>query len=84
MKREQLKEYCDAEFENIDAVSIELFSVVKNKKSKYSTAELAAIATFIHNFYNGSLLQKSLFCHPERSEGSCNALILQDSSLRSE
>jgi len=29
-------------------------------------------------------LQKSLFCHPERSEGSYNLLILQDSSLRSE
>lgn len=53
MKRQQIKEYCDAEFENIDAVLIELFSVVKNKKSKYTIAELAAIATFIHNFYNG-------------------------------
>jgi uncharacterized protein YutE (UPF0331/DUF86 family) len=62
MKREQFKEYCDAEFENIDAVSIELFSVVKNKKSKYSTAELAAIATFIHNFYNGveNILKRAL------------------------
>jgi uncharacterized protein YutE (UPF0331/DUF86 family) len=62
MKREQLKEYCDAEFENIDAVLIELFSVVKNKKSRYLTSELAAIATFIHNFYNGieNILKRAL------------------------
>lgn len=62
MKKEQLKEYCDAEFENVDAVLIELFSVVKNKKSRYSTAELAAIATFIHNFYNGieNILKRAL------------------------
>ncbi len=50
---QRLKEYCDAEFENIDAVISELKSVVKSKKVKYSTAELAAIATFIHNCYNG-------------------------------
>lgn len=53
MKNHQLKEYCEAEFENIDTVVSELFSIVKAKKSGYSIAELAAIATFIHNFYNG-------------------------------
>ncbi len=53
MTKQQIKEYCEAEFENIDAVVFELFSVVKTEKSEYSTAELAAIATFIHNYYNG-------------------------------
>ena len=53
MTGQQLKEYCEAEFENIDAVIGELFSVVKTSRAKYSTADLAAIATFIHNFYNG-------------------------------
>lgn len=53
MTKKQLKEYCKAEFENIDSVLSELFSVIKDKKSEYSIPELAAIATFIHNFYNG-------------------------------
>src|SRR3989304_8688349 len=49
----RLKEYCEAEFENIDTVVSEFFFVVRPKKIDYSTAELAAIATFIHNYYNG-------------------------------
>jgi hypothetical protein len=53
MKRQQLKEYCEAEFENIDAVMVYLYSVVKPKKNGYSVIELAAMATFLHNFYNG-------------------------------
>lgn len=53
MLKHQLREYCEAEFENIDTVVFELFSIVKAEKSEYSTAELAAIATFIHNCYNG-------------------------------
>ena len=53
MPKHQLKEYCEAEFENIDTVVFELFSIIKTAKSEYSTAELAAIATFIHNCYNG-------------------------------
>lgn len=53
MTKHQLKEYCDAEFENIETVLSELFAVVKPKKPKYSTAELAAVATFVHNYYNG-------------------------------
>ena len=44
MPKHQLKEYCEAEFENIDTVVFELFSIVKTAKSEYSTAELAAIA----------------------------------------
>jgi hypothetical protein len=31
------------------------FSIVKTEKSGYSTAELAAIATFIHNCYSSTL-----------------------------
>jgi len=53
MQKQQLKEYCDAEFENIDAVLRELFSVVQPDRSEYTTAELAAIAVFLHNCYNG-------------------------------
>jgi len=53
MTNQQLKEYCEAEFENIEIVIGELFTVVKPQKRKYSTVELAAIATFLHNFYNG-------------------------------
>lgn len=63
MTRQQLKEYCEAEFENINVVVSELFSVVKAKESGYSIAELAAIATFIHNFYNGieNILKRVLY-----------------------
>jgi hypothetical protein len=53
MRREQLKEYCEAEFENIESVLAELASLVAPGKLEYSTAELAAMATFIHNCYNG-------------------------------
>jgi len=53
MPGQMLKEYCDAEFENIDTVLSELYAVVMTEKTDYSTAELAAIATFIHNCYNG-------------------------------
>jgi len=53
MLKHQLREYCEAEFENIDTVVFELFSIAKTEKSEYSTAELAAIATFTHNCYNG-------------------------------
>ena len=53
MLKHQLREYCEAEFENIDTVVFQLFSIVKAEKPGYSTAELAAIATFIHNCYNG-------------------------------
>jgi len=55
MPKHQLKKYCEAEFENIDTVVFELFSIVKTAKSEYSNAELAAIATFIHNCYSSTL-----------------------------
>ncbi len=53
MTDQQLKEYCEAEFENIDAVASELFAVIEGNKSDYSRVELAAISTFLHNIYNG-------------------------------
>lgn len=53
MTDQQLRDYCEAEFENIDKVMMELLSVVKVKGDEFSIIELAAIGTFIHNFYNG-------------------------------
>jgi len=53
MTDQQLKDYCEAEFENIEKVVQELLTVVKTKDGEYSIVELAAVATFIHNFYNG-------------------------------
>ncbi len=53
MTKQQLREYCEAEFENIDAIISEIFIVVIPDKMEYSSAELAATAVFIHNFYNG-------------------------------
>ena len=42
MTRHQIKEYYEAEFENINAVTSELFSIIKTEKTEYSIAELAA------------------------------------------
>ena len=53
MTNQQLNKYCEAEFENIGIVISELFTVVKPQKRKYSTMELAAIVTFLDNFYIG-------------------------------
>ncbi|MEW6327029.1 MAG: hypothetical protein AB1487_05470 [Thermodesulfobacteriota bacterium] len=53
MTSQRLKDCCEAEFENIDTVISELSSILKAGESDYSVAELAAIATFIHNCYNG-------------------------------
>ncbi len=52
MTKAQLKEHCEAELEKIETTLAELFLVVDPKKTEYSTADLAAMATFIHNFYN--------------------------------
>ena len=54
MTDQQLEKYCEAEFENIETVMSDLSSVVKDGSSEYSTPELAAIATFLHNIYNGT------------------------------
>lgn len=64
MTNEQLKDQCDAEFENIQAVLDELFTVVRPGKADYSVAEMAAIATFLHNDYNGiENVMKSILAH---------------------
>jgi hypothetical protein len=36
MQKRQLREYCEAEFENIDTVLFQLFLIVKTEKSEYS------------------------------------------------
>ncbi len=63
MTREQLKDHCEAEFENIQAVLEELRFVVRPGKADYTVAELAASATFLHNAYNGveNVLKRILY-----------------------
>ena len=53
MTKQKTKEYCEAEFENIESSLAELFKVIDEANGAFSTGDLAAIATFIHNFYNG-------------------------------
>jgi len=63
MTREQLKDQCEAEFENIQAVLDELSAVVRPGKTGYTIVELAAIAAFLHNSYNGieNILKRILY-----------------------
>ena len=72
MTKDQLSKYCDAEFENIETVTAELCSVVESGKSEYSIAELAAIATFLHNIYNGveNILKRVLRANQVKVEDS--------------
>ena len=53
MTIEELKNYLDQEFGNIDRVVNELFSLYKPEKSEYTLAEKAAVAAFIVNIYSG-------------------------------
>jgi uncharacterized protein YutE (UPF0331/DUF86 family) len=53
MTKDELKEYCDTEFKNIERVMDELLSVHSPEKSEYTLTEQAAIATFIVNIYGG-------------------------------
>lgn len=53
MTKDELKEYSDVEFNNIDRIINELFSVYKPEKSDYTLVEKAAIAAFIVNTYSG-------------------------------
>jgi hypothetical protein len=53
MTIEELKNYLDQEFKNIDRIVNELFSLYKPEKSEYTIAEQAAVAAFIVNIYSG-------------------------------
>jgi len=68
MTKARLRAYCDAEFENIKAVVHELKKVYKEDKSIYTVAELAAMATFLHNVYNGweNILKRCLMMRKMR------------------
>jgi hypothetical protein len=54
MTIDELKKYVDQEFENVDRIVNELFSLYKPEKTEYSLAEQAAVAAFIVNIYNGA------------------------------
>jgi uncharacterized protein YutE (UPF0331/DUF86 family) len=62
MTNGRLKEQCEAEFENIQTVLDELFTVAAPGKTDYSVADMAAVATFLHNAYNGieNVLKRTL------------------------
>ena len=53
MTTDELKKYCDSEFESINRIKDELFSVYSPEKSDYTLSEEAAIAAFIVNIYSG-------------------------------
>ena len=53
MTVDELKQYSDGEFANIDRVIDGLFSVYTPEKTGYSLAEQAAMAIFIVNIYSG-------------------------------
>ena len=53
MTIDELKNYLDQEFGNIDRIINELFSLYRPEKSEYTIAEQAAIAAFIVNIYSG-------------------------------
>jgi hypothetical protein len=53
MTIEELNNYLDQEFGNIDRIVNELFSLYKSEKSEYTLAEQAAVAAFIVNIYSG-------------------------------
>ncbi|MBI5098277.1 MAG: hypothetical protein HZB30_03435 [Nitrospirae bacterium] len=53
MTIEELKNYLEQEFGNIDRIVNELFSLYKPDKSEYTLAEQAAVAAFIVNIYSG-------------------------------
>lgn len=54
MTIDELKKYVDQEFENVERIVNELFSLYKPEKTEYPLAEQAAVAAFIVNIYNGA------------------------------
>jgi hypothetical protein len=53
MTIDELKQFCDSEFDNIDKVANELFSLYKPDKSDYTMPEQAAMAALVMNVYSG-------------------------------
>lgn len=53
MTLDELKQFCDGEFQNIDRVINELFSVYKPDKHEYTLAEQASVAALVVNAYSG-------------------------------
>jgi hypothetical protein len=62
MTIDELKQYCENEFTNIDRILNELFAVFKLEKAEYTLAEQAAISTYIMNTYSAveSILKQML------------------------
>jgi uncharacterized protein YutE (UPF0331/DUF86 family) len=53
MTIDELKQFCSSEFQNVDRIMNELFSIYNPDKSEYTLAEQAAVAAFIVNIYSG-------------------------------
>lgn len=53
MTEKRLKEYCKAEFANIEKVLLEIVKLKHTKRNSFNSIELAALGAFLHNFYNG-------------------------------
>jgi hypothetical protein len=53
MTKEELRQFCDAELQNIDRLREEIFSLYSPDKSDYTFSEKAAIYAFVTNIYRG-------------------------------
>jgi uncharacterized protein YutE (UPF0331/DUF86 family) len=53
MTAEELKKYCDGEFNNIERIAAELYTVYKPEKTEHTLSEQAAVAAFLVNVYSG-------------------------------
>jgi len=62
MTIDELKQYCENEFSNIDRILQELFTVFRQEKAEYTLAEQAAISTYMMNTYSAveSILKQML------------------------
>lgn len=53
MTIDELKTYCEAEFNNINRIKDELLSIYNPDRVDYSLAEQASMASFVINIYTG-------------------------------